>query len=498
MSDLAIEWGDEQLVVLQGKVSGKHVNAKRAAVLTWPEEIDPNKAPAQAAEWLKGELTSSGFSSKAAVVSLPRESVVVRHLELPNVPDGDLPNMVKLQAATKVTMAQDKYLLDFIPLPPRGTETRDVLMTTVPTEVTDLIKQVLTGAGIEIESIGVTSFHSGELVAHQQDAKTRAANQLHLSVALAGDRVELALLRGNCALATSSTRIDREGDAKHKAINAEINRLRLSAQSLHGGLPISHVWVTPADAQSEALSAFLQDKLNCSGSCFDPLGGTGSVADGDRGYFNAVAGHMLASGSSLTEAVNYLDPRKPVQKQDRSRLKVLLGGLGLVLVFSAGYWMYKQKLSNIEQDTKVLTDQIGMMKDNLRKGKPDLESFGEVDRWASRQSNWMTKMTDLQDLMPTADRLIVEKMEFRSGATPPPKEKLARMRNKTLPPVVIIQLAGIAATRREVEDFTDTLQVKGYQPGTPVIEDSSRDEDYPWEFTLRIAQPDPEDPATKS
>jgi Tfp pilus assembly PilM family ATPase len=169
---LAIEWGDEQLVLLQGKASGKHISAKRAAVLNWPDGIDPIKDSERAAEWLKGELTTRGFSGKA-IVSLPREGVVVRHLELPNIPDDELPGMVKLQAATKVTQAADKYLLDYVPLPPRGSDTRDVLMTTVPTEVTGTIKKILSAAGVELGAVGVSSFHSAELVLHQQDNKSR-------------------------------------------------------------------------------------------------------------------------------------------------------------------------------------------------------------------------------------------------------------------------------------------------------------------------------------
>ncbi len=477
MSDLAIEWGDEQLVVLQGKVAGKHVNAKRAAVLSWPEEIDPNKAPAKAAEWLKGELTSNGFSSKVAMISLPREGVVVRHLELPNVPDDELPNMVKLQAATKVTLTQDQYLLDYIPLPPRGTDTRDVLMTTVPTEVTDAIKQVLTGAGMEIESIGVSSFHSGELVAHQQDAKTRAANQLHLSVALAGDRVELALLRGNCALATSSTRINREGDAKHKAINAEINRLRLSAQSLHGGLPVSHVWVTPADGEAEALCNFLKDKLNCDGSCYDPLGGTGNVPGDQTGYYNAVAGHMLASGNSLTEAVNYLDPRKPVQKADRRKLKMILGGVGLALVLGVGYWMFSQKLSQLEADADAMEDRVADIKANVKKGAPDTESAEVIEKWLERKSDWMEEMIALRELLPASGDLIIEKMDLRTSRK---DETRASFR-----------LSGIAKSRGAVDNFGAMLEASGYLPGTPVPEPSSRDEDYSVEFTLPVSIPLP-------
>ena len=475
MSDsLAIEWGTERVVLLQGKTSGKHVVARNAVVLEWPEEIDPNNAPTQAAQWLKGELTSNGFSAKQALVSLPRETVVVRHLELPNIADDELPDMVRLQAATKVTLSADRYLLDYIPLPPRGTDTRDVLMTTVPTDVTKNIKQVLTGAGLEITSIGVSAIHSGELVVQQQDSKVRAANQLHLSVALAGNRIELALLRGKCALATSSTRLDSEGDARHKAINAEVNRLRLSAQDLHGGLPISHVWVTPSGNDAEAVCDFLKNKLNCDGTCFDPLGGSGDASESDRGYFATTAGHLFASQGGVTESVNYLSPRKPVQKQDRRKMMMILGGVALVALMGVGYWLFQRNLAQKDAVIASLDTQITQMKDFVSAGKQDLAAHGLLSKWDNKKRDWLEQIEEINGLLPSRDIMLVEQFAFRPGKD---DQQLA------------LRIGGIARSQNDASELADILQKRGYKVNPPDYEQSNRDEDYETEFTIDAVLP---------
>lgn len=470
MSDsLSIEWGDNRLVLLQGKVAGAHVNAKKTAVLTWPAEIDPNQNSEQAAEWLKGELTANGFSAKQAIVSLPRESVVIRHLELPNIPDEELTNMVKLQAATKVTLTADKYLLDYIPLPPRGTDTRDVLMTTVPTEVTKEIKKILAVAGIEITSIGVSSFHTSELVLQQQDAKTRAANQLHLAVVLAGDRVELALIRGKCALATSATRVSDDADALQRAVNAEVNRLRLSAQNLHGGLPISHVWVSPSDARAESLCEFLKGKLHCEGSCFDPLGPSGDLGDSDQGCFAAVAGHLFAEQGSLTESVNYLNPRKPVAKKDRRKLQMIMAGVGAVVLLGTGYWLFQRTLTQREADVATIQTKVDSIKAELKKGKNDLESAALATAWEGKSKYWLDQMREINEMLPGGEVMLVEKFGFKPGKR---GEKLS------------IVIKGIARSRVEVNDLTDMLHKRGYSPKPPVRQPNNRDDEYGIEFTI--------------
>lgn len=473
MSDLAIEWGSDRVVVLQGKASGKHINARKAAVIVWPEEIDPAKAPAQAGQWLGGELTSRGFSLKPALVSLPRESVVVRPLELPNVADAELPDIVRLQAATKVTLAADQYLLDFIPLPPRGSDSRDVLMTTVPTDVTSNITAVLTAAGVEIASIGVSSFNTGELVNRQMDAKMRAAQQLHLSVSKAGDRVEVALLRGNCALATSSTRVTGAADA-HKAINAEINRLRLSAQQLHGGLPVSRIWVTPNDAAGQALGAFLNGRIHAEVECLDPLGGTGDVEPSQRGHFAAVAGHLLGHGASQTETVNYLSPRKAIEKRDTRKLKMALIGGGVALALFAGWWAAKSRAQSINDEAEFMEQHVAEINSNVNANAKDVESAKLLGGWEDSAVDWLDEMDKLNKTLPGGDLAVVDTFTFspgRSGQRP------------------VVHMEGNARGRAEVKNFADKLQRQGYSVESDTEPGDRADEGYETSFKLDAILP---------
>lgn len=474
MSDLAIEWGSDRIVLLQGKASGKHINARSAAVLEWPEGIDPGSAPQQAGEWLKGELASRGFSAKPALVSLPRESVVVRPLELPGVPDDELPDMVKLQAATKVTMGADQYLLDYIPLPPRSSETRDVLMTTVPTELTKSITEVLSAAGIDIAGIGVSSFNSGELVHHQMDANTKAASQLHLSVVKAGSRVELALLRGTCTLAASSTRINNAPDP-NKAVNAEVNRLRLSAQQLHGGLPISHIWVSPADAEAQMLAQFLQDKLHTEATSFDPLGGSGNVDPADRGYFAAAAGHLLSFGGAQTETVNYLSPRKAAPKKDTRRLKMLLGGGGIALLLIAGWWLIQQRAQSMMDEANFISDEASEIKRDVRAASDEIASADVLQQWEDSRVQWLDEMVKMNEHLPGGDLALVEQYVLTSTSGSGNKPASA-------------YLEGKAKTRIEVNDLSGTLQANGYGVSPPEIP-VGNDDEYQMNFKLKADLP---------
>lgn len=472
MSDaLAIEWGDREIAILQGRASGRQVHVRNAMLLAWPDEIDPARDEERAGEWLKGELTSHGFNVREAIVSLPRESVVIRHLELPGIPDEELPDMVRLQAATKVTLAADKYLLDFVPLPPRDADQRDVLMATVPTEVSTRVCSVLTAAGLEVQSLGVSAFHCAEMAIHLQDAKTRAANQLHLIVSLAGNRVDVVLMRGAHTLTAQSNRLDGVGEDLHRAVNAEVNRVRLSAQKLHGGLPISHIWVAPSGSDGQKLCDYLKDKLHCEGTCFDPLGNDTNIPEDQHGYFTAPAGHLYARHGALSEAVNFLDPRKAVQKRDTRKLRMALGAAGVIGVLGAGYYLFQSNLRNKEQQVADISAEAAEInkKLNLDANKDLQTAAGFVRRWQSHANDQLAHLQRIQGLLPGGDLMIVDQIDLLPGRGDHQAQ---------------VHLEGIARSADEVNDFTKELNRAGYVVQAPGIVPSRRDEDYVVQFTI--------------
>ena len=81
---LSLEWG-EQIVGVEAAVNGESVQVRRSFVL------DRSEIPegTEAGEWLKESLAELGVSANKAVVSLPRQDVVIRNLELPPVSDEE-------------------------------------------------------------------------------------------------------------------------------------------------------------------------------------------------------------------------------------------------------------------------------------------------------------------------------------------------------------------------------------------------------------------------
>ena len=156
---------------------------------------------------------------------------------------------------------------------------------------------------------------------------------------------------------------------------------------------------------------------------------------------------------------------------------MILGGVGLALVLGVGYWMFSQKLSQLEADADAMEDRVADIKANVKKGAPDTESAEVIEKWLERKSDWMEEMIALRELLPASGDLIIEKMDLRTSRK---DETRASFR-----------LSGIAKSRGAVDNFGAMLEASGYLPGTPVPEPSSRDEDYSVEFTLPVSIPLP-------
>src|SRR5579871_2997505 len=138
MSDLlALQWEKEHIHGVQAHVSASQVRVKHCFTLLKPAEFDLSD-PKSAGKWLKEQLDSQQIRADLTIISLPRDLVVVKRLELPAVPDEELPVLVRFQAGAKSSMPIGDLALDFVPLPQRDpTLARQVVTAVVPRQLVD-------------------------------------------------------------------------------------------------------------------------------------------------------------------------------------------------------------------------------------------------------------------------------------------------------------------------------------------------------------------------
>src|SRR5690606_38140897 len=122
-------------------------------VASWPEDLDLDQQPVQAGKWLADTLSHHHLDCRQVAVVLPRAQCVLRRLELPNVPNEELPDVVRLQAAVASSIPLDRLMLDYLVLPTVEGETgRSVLTATINRDHYNALLAVTKAAGLECVS----------------------------------------------------------------------------------------------------------------------------------------------------------------------------------------------------------------------------------------------------------------------------------------------------------------------------------------------------------
>lgn len=479
---LAIDWEQQKICGVEGEVSRDVADLKRCFALTWPEEMDPAEDPQAAGEHLRAALREAGVTSKQVLVTFPREAAVVRHLEVPQVEDSELPDVVRFQAASKSSLPLDQLCLDFLPLPPRVDSVgRDVLMATLSAERLRTVRSVLEAAGLELVAASLSSVATAELVARIEEPDLHGEDAASLIVARHGNRVEISVIRKHRLIFTHSTQVSSpEPDREIVPILAEVTRTSVALQKLAPGTRIAHAWAVGQSASYPELIEGLRSRLNCEVTAVDPLSNASvslkvEMPEGDRTLYAGPVGILLSRAGRTIEPLDFVTPRKAVVKKSLYDYRFHAVGAGVAVLllgaFIWSWWLTWSLNANIEKardDTNKLEDAL---KVKAEKGGV-LDQFEDFDEWRQTDRQWIAEVETVVKTMGGTEWYYLE--SFNVG--PGPGKAVGR-----------VHLAGHAKSRRVVEDLQrkldehETFEIRAY-PTTNEREDS----EYPYEFVLDV------------
>jgi len=472
MSSLVIEWDRDRLIVVAGNASGRSVSIRQA--LTVPRE--PEQAAVSLGTHLKAELAGSSISATDAVVVLPRSLVTLRRIQLPNVPDDELPNMVRLQAATLLSVPIESVELDFIALP-GGDGQRDVLLATAPAEMIAEIQVTMHLADLKLAGVQVSSFGIAAVMAHA-NMLSNTSKHAEAVLLLRSDMIEFLLTRGHGVEFSHSGAGWSETDAIERTVRSVISRGRLSATESIGSHSIGQVTLVGASAHCEAVPDEVCRRLDDAAiRRLDPATAIVQGAlpnDLSPTDVLAAAGVIANQHKASVAAVDLVNPRRPVEKADTRRLKVLLT-VGAVALLAVGAWKWRDtRLQDLQQQTATIEQEVSSLKSEYKRGEDELDQDAAISDWSNRNVDWLNEMDRVRELMEGTSNLLIRNFTMTSG----------RDTNRGT-----IKAECLARDRSDIEAFQQRLDAAGYNVIPRTIEPGGRDADYIFTFPLEITIP---------
>ena len=477
MSDfLAINLEPHRICGVEASVERGSVKIRKSFSLNVPESISAAD-PQGLGEWLKGEVRRQRTSASQVCISLPREDVIVRHLETPDVSDDELPELVRYQSAAKSTIPLDQLTLDFLPLPRRpDSSVRDVLVSTVHQDRIKRLRAISNAAGLELQSVGVSSVATAGIVALEEQRLEHRDGEVAVAVAQHGDRVEISILDDGYLHFTHSTQV-MSGDGPQTPILAEISRALVALQKRLPNSRIVRCWMIGSPDENTKLADAIRDRFRCDIKRLDPFQGQGvtlgcTPVNDPHGAFGGPVGQLVSHSLEVSCAVDFLNPRRPAIKKDYSNHKKLVG-VAMVVMLLIGLFGYRSYLvagleKNILRATKDEKDQ----RELLGQLEPQVEIADSVSEWRSSGVNWLKETNTLTETFGGTERHYLTKMQFGEGT---------RKDRGT------VTASGYAKDKNDVYELQIELNQRiDLEANAKAVKESGRDGDYPLQFDLDL------------
>ncbi len=477
MSEIFIEWDRDRLVVAEGRLSGGR--AEFSAVEVLERAADQNDTLTLVDGLQRLFPAKSDRKRHPATVVFPRQLVTFHRIQLPQVPDSDVPDMLKMQAAMKLTVPVESVAMDFTPLPLQaGSPTRDVLLVTVPGDQLAVVKRTLNDAGLELSEARVSGYCVAQALA--TGGLTQDGEGVDVVAVLRTDFVELTFLRGTTVLYSHSGSSWNAAEAIERTVRSELSRARMSASEVLGEQKVRRIVLLGSQDITSQVTDQLSARFdNASIVRVDPsvavFGGT-LPASVSSASVVALAGAVGIKSGSVS-AVDLVNPRRAPEKRDLRRIKILSGLLAGIVLIAGGYSYRESKVQELKDKKDLLERENAEFREAAAAGEKDLAVAEKVQRWVDRDLRWLDEIIRLKTYFPPADRMYVDNI----SAAPIPQNGVASIR-----------LEALAKSDVDVNELARRLDEAGYQvrPFEPESRSNASSPDYQVRVVMEIILPE--------
>lgn len=483
MAEIVIEWDRERLLVVRGRGAGQRVELSLAEALPRGEHAEDTLDIVQRLR----QLFPGGSEKRrqSATIVFPRDQVTVHRVQLPPVPDSEVPDLLRMQAALKLTVPVETVCMDFTPLPLQaGAATRDVLLVTVPNDQLSLVRRTLGDAGLDLSEARVSGYCVAQLLESAGLLRDGSGTDgVDVVAVMRRDFLELTFLKGRTVLFSHSGASWSAADAIERTLRAELSRARMSAADVVGAQKIDRIVLVGAHEITSAVTDQLSARFdNAAIERVDPsvlvnVDGAGLAVD-----VVAAAGALLSGSGSGVQSIDFANPRKAAAKRDLRRVKILAGSLAAVVVF-AGVWSYRQgRIADLTARKGRLDAENAEIRELVEAGGKDLEWAEKIGRWVDRDVEWLDEVDRLRGLMPGTDRLFVDNFSFatvQQGGTG------------------LIRFDAWAKSESEINDLSRRLAEAGYRvkPYETDVRPAAVSQEYQIKVTMELVLPEGRDSA---
>ncbi|QEF99859.1 hypothetical protein Mal15_39260 [Stieleria maiorica] len=458
---IALDYDSRELRIVVANCSGSKVQVTDAQVIPIPEN-------GSVSEKLRGYISGQGLQKTETLVAIGRGKAELRELQLPPVPEDELPDMVRFQAIRSFASASERAIVDFL-VTRRTNENNTLIAAAVAPAEMDKVRELCNTSELLPKRIALRPLTAASLY-----LRTQKQPPICVMIDLLTDDAEIVIARDGKVIFVRTVRLPSEERHRSGAIASELHRTMVACGETSTPDRIV-VWGTGTVHAGDI--AAIKNTINCDDvQAVNPFDLVGLQIDREAlpehvGRLAPLVG-LLASDETAPETlIDFLNPRKkPEVEPDRVRRILVIAG-PIAAVFLVGFFIYRQFA---EWDRKIAgaTNEVNLLLPSSEAADESIARTEAIDQFLDADVNWLDEIRRLAEKAPPSDKMIVRNISgtanIRGGGG------TLRVVGAVTEPGVIDELEA------SLRDETHGVVGKGSQ--------EQKDQDaYAWTFTESIA-----------
>ncbi|QDV43528.1 hypothetical protein Enr13x_33850 [Stieleria neptunia] len=393
---IALDYDDRELRIVVANCNGSKVQVTDAQVIPIPEN-------GSVSEKLRAYITSEGLQKTETLVTIGRGKAELRELQLPPVPDDELPDMVRFQAIRSFASASERAIVDFL-VTRRTNENHTLIAAAVSPGDMDRVRELCSTSELLPKRIVLRPLTAASLYLRGQKTPP-----ICVMIDLLTDDAEIVIARDGKVIFVRTVRLPSEARHRSGAIASELHRTMVACGEMSTPDRIV-VWGTGAVHTGDI--AAIKSTVNCEDvQAVNPFDLVNLQMDRDAlpehvGRLAPLVG-LLASDETAPETlIDFLNPRKkPEEEPDRVRRILMIAG-PIAAVFLAGFFIYRQ-FAQWDRKIANATNEVNLLLPSADAAQQSIARTETIDQFLDSDVNWLDEIRRLAEKAPPSDKLIV-------------------------------------------------------------------------------------------
>lgn len=459
---LAIDWDEVELRLVTANCSGSSVKVTDAAVI--PVEDGKNVI-----ETLREAIEQRGLEHTETLIAIGRGKAELRELQLPPVPEEELPDMVRFQAIRNFASAGDSATVDYL-VTNREETGFGLIAAAVGPESLNEVRETCAAADLSMKRVSLRPLSAAALYLINHDSSS--TNDTVLIDLLAND-AEIVIAREGRVIFVRTVRMPATEATRGKALAGELRRSLVACGST-GSLERVVLWgresVHTDDVEMLAEAAGTKvDVLDP----FDVVGTDAKVKAGlpeHVGRLAPLVGLLAADEGAPDRLIDFLNPRQRIEEKVSPYRTAMMAAVPAAVVLLIGYLVYSQ-LKGLDDEIARLKSENAAMKPAVDAALVSIGRTNTVDEFLDGDVNWLDEVRRLATKMPPSDKLIVQSINGTSNAREGGGE---------------LTVLGVVTDAGVIDEFEDLLRDDDHAVAGDGGSQLETQDGYRWEFDESI------------